>query len=137
MLVLILENDPRNMNYRNGIQSHALNNILSKNLSVKKIVQIIKSSKKIKLSYVKNKIMNQLSYEVSTEKLEPHRISVYLYELASEFHSYWNMGKDDISKRFIEEDKTIKEEKLVFLKSIANTIKSGMNILGIDTPEKM
>ena len=75
--------------------------------------------------------------EVSTEKLEPHRISVYLYELASEFHSYWNMGKDDISKRFIEEDNSIKEEKLIFLKSIANTIKSGMDILGVDTPEKM
>ena len=75
--------------------------------------------------------------EVSTEKIEPHRISVYLYELASEFHSYWNMGKDDISKRFIEEDNSIKEEKLVFLKSIANTIKSGMDILGVDTPEKM
>ena len=75
--------------------------------------------------------------EVSTEKLEPHRISVYLYELASDFHSYWNMGKDDVSKRFIEEDNSIKEEKLVFLKSIANTIKSGMDIIGVDTPKKM
>ena len=75
--------------------------------------------------------------EVSTEKLEPHRISVYLYELASDFHSYWNMGKDDVSKRFIEEDNSIKEEKLVFLKSIANTIKSGMDILVVDTTEKM
>ena len=75
--------------------------------------------------------------EVSSEKLEPHRISVYLYELASEFHSYWNMGKEDVSKRFIEEDNTIKMEKLVFLKSIANTLKTGMNILGVDTPEKM
>ncbi len=75
--------------------------------------------------------------EVSSEKLEPHRISVYLYELASEFHSYWNMGKEDVSKRFIEEDNTIKMEKLVFLKSIANTLKTGMNILGVETPEKM
>ncbi len=75
--------------------------------------------------------------EVSSEKLEPHRISVYLYELASEFHSYWNMGKEDVSKRFIEKDNTIKMEKLVFLKSIANTLKTGMNILGVDTPEKM
>ena len=47
------------------------------------------------------------------------------------------MGKDDVSKRFIEEDNTIKMEKLVFLKSIANTLKTGMNILGVDTPEKM
>ncbi len=75
--------------------------------------------------------------EVSSEKLEPHRISVYLYELASEFHSYWNMGKDDVSKRFIDQDNTIQMEKLVFLKSIANTLKTGMNILGVDTPEKM
>ena len=75
--------------------------------------------------------------EVSSEKLEPHRISVYLYELASEFHSYWNMGKEDASKRFIDQDNTIQMEKLVFLKSIANTLKTGMNILGVDTPEKM
>ena len=75
--------------------------------------------------------------EVSSEKLEPHRISVYLYELASEFHSYWNMGKEDVSKRFIDQDNTIQIEKLVFLKSIANTLKTGMNILGVDTPEKM
>ena len=75
--------------------------------------------------------------EVSSEKLEPHRISVYLYELASEFHSYWNMGKEDVSKRFIDQNNTIKMEKLVFLKSIANTLKTGMNIMGVDTPEKM
>ena len=75
--------------------------------------------------------------EVSSEKLEPHRISVYLYDLASEFHSYWNMGKEDVSKRFIDQDNAIKMEKLVFLKSIANTLKTGMNILGVDTPEKM
>ena len=39
--------------------------------------------------------------EAASLRLEPHRIPVYLYELASEFHSYWNMGKDDPSKRFI------------------------------------
>ena len=32
--------------------------------------------------------------EISSKKLEPHRIPVYLYELASLFHSYWNLGKD-------------------------------------------
>ena len=40
--------------------------------------------------------------EVSSDKLEPHRIPVYLYELSSEFHSYWNMGKDDENIRFID-----------------------------------
>jgi len=39
--------------------------------------------------------------ETASLRLEPHRIPVFLYELSSEFHSYWNMGKDDPSKRFI------------------------------------
>jgi Arginyl-tRNA synthetase len=75
--------------------------------------------------------------EVSTEKLEPHRIPVYLYELSSDFHSYWNKGKDDVSKRFITKDSKINDDKIVFLKIISNVIKSGMNILGVETPEKM
>ncbi len=75
--------------------------------------------------------------EVSLDKLEPHRIPVYLYELSSDFHSYWNMGKDDITKRFIDKNNLIKDEKLVFLKIVANVIKNGMNILGVETPEKM
>ena len=75
--------------------------------------------------------------EVATFKLEPHRIPVYLYELSSEFHSYWNMGKEDVSKRFIEKDNTIKDEKVIFLKIVSNVIKSGMNIIGVETPEKM
>tara|TARA_B100001559_G_scaffold320082_1_gene331203 strand:- start:824 stop:1753 length:930 start_codon:yes stop_codon:yes gene_type:complete len=45
-------------------------NILSENLSVKRIIQIIKSRKKIRLKMVNNKIMNQLSYVVSTKKIE-------------------------------------------------------------------
>ena len=75
--------------------------------------------------------------EVSINKLEPHRIPVYLYELSSDFHSYWNMGKDDLSKRFIDKNNSINNEKLVFLKLIANVISNGMNILGVETPEKM
>jgi len=75
--------------------------------------------------------------EVASLRLEPHRIPVYLYELSSEFHSYWNMGKDDPSKRFINDKKKISNDKLVFLKVISNVIRSGMNIVGVDTPEKM
>ena len=47
------------------------------------------------------------------------------------------MGRADITKRFIEKDNTIKDEKIVFLKVVSNIIKSGMNIIGVDTPEKM
>jgi arginyl-tRNA synthetase len=75
--------------------------------------------------------------EAASLKLEPHRIPVYLYELSSEFHSYWNMGKENPNKRFINEKKIIPEDKLVFLKTISNVIKSGMNLVGVETPEKM
>ena len=75
--------------------------------------------------------------EAASSRLEPHRIPIYLYELSSEFHSYWNMGKDDESKRFINKQKKIPDEKLLFLKIVSNTIKTGMNIVGADTPQKM
>ena len=75
--------------------------------------------------------------ETASSRLEPHRIPIYLYELSSEFHSYWNMGKEDKSKRFINDDKKIRNDKLVFLKIISNVIKSGMSIVGVSTPEKM
>ena len=75
--------------------------------------------------------------EVSSNKLEPHRIPIYLYELASEFHTYWNMGKDNEDKRFINNEQKISDEKLIFLKAIANVIKSGMDIVGVTSPEKM
>ena len=75
--------------------------------------------------------------DISTNKLEPHRIPTYLYELASLFHSYWNLGKLNPEKRFINEEKKITDDKLVFLKAISNVIKSGMNIVDVSTPEKM
>ena len=75
--------------------------------------------------------------EVSLNKLEPHRIPIYLYELSSDFHSYWNMGKDKEELRFINKDKKLTDDKIILLKAISNVIKSGMDIVGVSTPEKM
>ena len=75
--------------------------------------------------------------DAASTKLEPHRIPIYLYELAAEFHSYWNLGKQFPEKRFINDQKNISQDKLVFLKAIANVIKSGMDIVGVSSPAKM
>ena len=88
------------------------------------------------------KILKKLSewpkcIDVSCNKLEPHRIPTYLYELASLFHSYWNLGRDNPKKRFLNKNNQITDDKLIFLKAISNVIKSGMNIIGVSTPEKM
>jgi arginyl-tRNA synthetase len=75
--------------------------------------------------------------DTASSKLEPHRIPIYLYELASLFHSYWNLGKNNPEKRFINEKKKISNDKLIFLKIVSNVIKSGMDIVGVSAPEKM
>ena len=75
--------------------------------------------------------------ELSSAKLEPHRIPTYLFELASLFHSYWNLGKYNPQKRFINDEKKINDDKLIFLKVISNVVKSGMDIVGVNVPEKM
>ena len=88
------------------------------------------------------KILKKLSewpkcIDSASNKLEPHRIPVYLYDLASEFHSYWNLGKQFPEKRFINDQKTVSPDKLIFLKAISNVIKTGMDIVGVDTPNQM
>jgi Arginyl-tRNA synthetase len=47
------------------------------------------------------------------------------------------MGKEDPTKRFIEKNNSIKDEKIILLKIVSNIVKSGMNVIGVDTPEKM
>ena len=42
-----------------------------------------------------------------------------------------------MDKRFINDQKKITNDKLIFLKAISNTIKSGMDIVGVSVPEKM
>ena len=75
--------------------------------------------------------------EVSTAKLEPHRISFYLYDLVTLFHSYWNMGKENHELRFISENKNYTPSRLILLQALAIVIKNGMSILGVSTPTRM
>ena len=110
------------------------------NLNINKDINV--KNYNFKYSPDEIKILKKISewpkcVEIASKKLEPHRIAVYLYELASDFHSYWNMGKDNEELRFINKDKKILDNKLVFLKAISNVIKSGMDIVGVNTPEKM
>jgi len=75
--------------------------------------------------------------EISSNRLEPHRIPFYLYELASLFHSYWNMGKENKEFRFISGGKELNNSRLVLLQALSIVIKNGMSILGVSTPSSM
>ena len=50
---------------------------------------------------------------------------------------YVSYYKENPKKRFICKDNKISNDKLVFLKAISNVIRSGMDIIGVDAPEKM
>jgi arginyl-tRNA synthetase len=69
---------------------------------------------------------------------EPHRISFYLYELASDFHSLWNKGKESPHLRFIiKDDITLTNTRLAFLRAIRYVLANGLRILGVTPVEEM
>ena len=78
---------------------------------------------KLKFSHEEIKVFRKITewpkcVELSIKKLEPHRIPTYLYELASLFHSYWNLGKENPEKRFINENQVIFGNNLIALHSL-------------------
>ena len=75
--------------------------------------------------------------ELSSARLEPHRISYYLYDLATLFHAYWNLGSTNKDYRFVTGNKATNNSKLLLLKALSIVIANGMNLLGVSTPQKM
>jgi arginyl-tRNA synthetase len=69
---------------------------------------------------------------------EPHRISFYLYDLASDFHSLWNKGKELPQLRFILQDQdNISLTRLAFLRVIRYCLANGLGILGVKPASEM
>jgi len=75
--------------------------------------------------------------ETASSKYEPHRITYYLYEIATLFHSYWSKGNKDANFKFIENDKIKKKETLIIIVLMAIVVQRGMSILGVSLPNKM
>lgn len=67
----------------------------------------------------------------SAEKNEPSLISRYLIDLAQSFSRFYN------EHHIMCEDKELQKARLMLTKSVGITIKNGLGILGIETPEKM
>ena len=66
------------------------------------------------------------------EEFSPALIANYIYELVKEFNQFYH----DFSI-LKEENKEMKQFRLVLSESIASVIKTGMSLLGIDVPERM
>lgn len=69
---------------------------------------------------------------------EPHRLSFYLYELASLFHAQWNKGNDVPALRFIQKDKLeLTMARLGLVRASCIILTSGLNIMGVNAPQTM
>jgi len=63
---------------------------------------------------------------------EPHRIAFYLYDLAGDFHSLWNRGKDSPQLRFIYEgDRELTRARVALVAATKRVLASGFGILGV------
>ena len=69
---------------------------------------------------------------------EPHRLSFFLYDLASDFHSLWNRGKELPQLRFIVEgNDDVTSTRLAFLTAIRYCLANGLKVLGVKPVEEM
>jgi arginyl-tRNA synthetase len=76
--------------------------------------------------------------ESAAEAHESHRIPIYLHELASAFHAFWNKGRDDTTLRFlIEKDKELSFARLALVKAVATVIASGLAVMGVTPLEEL
>ena len=75
----------------------------------------------------------------AAESREPHRIAYYLYELSSAFHSLWSKGsKERVSLRFlVPKNRTLTLARLAMVRSLAITIASGLEVMGVEPLEEM
>ena len=71
----------------------------------------------------------------AAEAREPHRVAFYLMDLAAEFHALWNLGKERLDLRFIQEDdRDGSLARLALIRAAATVLASGLDVIGV-TPE--
>lgn len=83
----------------------------------------------------KNVILQLLAFpetvKMAARDLEPHKISKYLYDLAREMNRYYE------KTRVSDASKIEKSARLTLLKKVSKTFENGLDLLGIEVPEKM
>ena len=122
--------------------AYARINSIFRSLKLSLKTKIKLDNKKFTLNEYEIEILKKISewpkcVELSSNKLEPHRIPFYLYELVSLFHSYWNLGNDNKEFRFVSDSDVQNTSRLVLLQCLSIVIKNGMSILGVSTPKSM
>jgi arginyl-tRNA synthetase len=76
--------------------------------------------------------------EAAARSGEPHRIAFYLGELAGNFHSFWNLGNDDPTKRFIlVHEPVLTSARLFMADNIGQVLRNGLRLMGVEAANSM
>ena len=75
--------------------------------------------------------------EIAAKGHEPHKVAIWLNELASDLHGLWNRGHDEPSLRFLQDDPATSQSKIALARSVAVVISAGLGILGVAPMEEM
>jgi len=69
---------------------------------------------------------------------EPHRIAVYLYDLAAQLHAYHHLGTHTPAFRIVRpEEPAVSRARLGLARAVAQVLRNGLGLLGISAPESM
>ena len=69
---------------------------------------------------------------------EPHRVAFFLMDLAAAFHALWNLGKERLDLRFIQDDdRDGTLARLALIRATATVIASGLDVIGVTPEEEM
>lgn len=69
--------------------------------------------------------------KLSAQRLEPHRLTTYLHELSSAFHSFYNQY------RVVTENRELSSARLLLVHCTKLVLQKGLNLLGISAPKRM
>jgi len=76
--------------------------------------------------------------EAAAATREPHRVAFYLSDLAAEFHSLWNRGNDDATRRLVIEDNAaLTAARLALARGVGHVIASGLAVMGVEPAEEL
>lgn len=74
----------------------------------------------------------------AARNFEPHRLAYFLIEVASRFHSIWNLGKENNDYRFnLGDNIELTAARLALAESIRKILSSGFELIGVTPMEKM
>jgi arginyl-tRNA synthetase len=69
---------------------------------------------------------------------EPHRIAVYLYDLAAQLHAYHHLGTHTPAMRIVRpEEPQLTRARLGLARGVAQVVRNGLGLMGISAPESM